>query len=110
MKKIKLEHIDKLRKWKKSWINIGSRWIPHHLSQHEQETYNRALQYKFLEITIKDRVNLENIWQKVCISQTWRNYVLKKDSSTGNAEILLSDVILYTGETKLMKAKIKSLI
>lgn len=66
MTKIKLEHIDNLRRGKKSGAKIGSQGIPHHLYKYEEPKYERALKYKFLEITIKDRVNLRNLWQKVC--------------------------------------------
>ena len=110
MAKIKLEHIDNLRRGKKSWIKLGSRWIPHHLYKYEEQKYNRALKSKFLEVTNKERENLENLWQKVCIVQWWRNYVLKKDTITWNAEILLSDVIIHTWTLKKMKEKIKILI
>jgi len=72
MAKIKLEHIDNLRRGKKSWIKLGSRWIPHHLYKYEEQKYNRALKSKFLEVTNKERENLENLWQKVCIVQWWR--------------------------------------
>lgn len=69
MTKIKLEHIDNLRRGKKSGAKIGSRGTPHHLYKYEEEKYKRALKYKFLEITSKDRVNLKNLWQKVCMAK-----------------------------------------
>lgn len=67
MTKIKLEHINNLRRGKKSGAKIGSRGTPHHLYKYEEPKYERALKYKFLEITTKDRVNLKNLWQKVCL-------------------------------------------
>jgi len=78
MTKIKLEHIDNLRRWKKSGAKIGSRWTPHHLYKYEEVQYERALKNKYLEVTTKERVNLQNLWQKVCQAKKWKNYVPMK--------------------------------
>ena len=107
MTKIKLEHIDNLRRGKKSWSKIGSRWVPHHLYTYEEVKYERALKYKYLEITLKDRVNLKNIWQKVCIAKWWENYTLIKDSENWSAQILLNDAELQSWEMKTMKQNIQ---
>lgn len=110
MTKIKLEHIDNLRKWKKSWAKNGSRWVPHHLYKYEEEKYKRALKYKYLEITKKDRVNLQNLWQKVCLAKSWENYTLIKDVDSWTAKILLQDRVLEAWDTKTMKQLIKTYV
>lgn len=79
MTHIKLEHIDNLRRGLKSGVKIGSRATPHHLYKYEEEKYERALKNRFLEITDKDRINLENLWEKVCIAKDWENFILKVD-------------------------------
>ena len=65
--KLKLEHIDNLRRGKKSGSKIGSRGTPHHLFKHETFLYEKALKERYLTIDIKSRVNLKNLWSKVCI-------------------------------------------
>lgn len=79
MSKIKLEHIDNLRRGKKSGAKIGSRNIPHHLYKYEEEKYRRAMKYKYLEISNKERPNLKNIWTKVCSVQGWHYICLIKN-------------------------------
>lgn len=108
MQKIKLEHIDNLSRGKKSWANIGSRLTPHHLYKYEQEKYQRALKYKYLEITTKDRINLKNIWDKVCQAQKWENYILIKDAQTGQAEVYKNNSQMFIGDTNMAKKHIKS--
>jgi len=110
MTKIKLEHIDNLRRGKKSGSKIGSRWVPHHLYKYEESKYERALKYKYLEITSRERVNLKNIWQKVCLAKWWDNYTLVKNSDDGTAKILLNDAVIESGDTKIMKLIIKSYV
>ncbi len=110
MTKIKLEHIDNLRRWKKSGAKIGSRWIPHHLFKHEQILYQNALKNKYLEINSKSRVNLQNLWYQVYQAKWYRNYVLIKNTSQDTADILLDDAIIQSGSISDMKQKIKTLI
>jgi hypothetical protein len=108
--KIKLEHIDNLRRWKKSWAKIGSRWIPHHLYKYEEIKYNRALKYRYLEIDEKDRENLQNLWQKVCIAKWWKNYTLIKNTEFWIARILLSEKEIGSGNMENMKLTIKNYV
>lgn len=110
MPNIKLEHIDNLRRGKKSWSKTGSRWVPHHLYKYEEFKYERALKNKYLEINSKDRVNLRNLWQKVCLAKSWDNYTLVKDQESGTARILLQDRLMQDWDMKEMKQKIKQLI
>jgi hypothetical protein len=88
-KKMKLEHIDNLKKGKKSGTKIGSRGVPHHLFKYEEMKYERALKNRFLEITTKDRVNLQNLWEKVCIAKNWKNLRYIQSESQDYAEIFL---------------------
>jgi len=69
MKRIKLEHIERLSKGKRSGLNIGSRSIGHHLRPHERECYQRALKKGYLDIYDRDRDNLWHIWEKACLAQ-----------------------------------------
>ncbi|NDK10240.1 hypothetical protein GW846_05700 [Candidatus Gracilibacteria bacterium] len=108
--KIKLEHIDQLVRGNKSGINLGSRGVPHHLHTFEKMKYDRALKNKFLEITQKDRINLINVWSKVCQVKNWDNLMLIKNSETGNAEILKDGFPIKSGEIKVMKQLIKSYV
>lgn len=108
--KIKLEHIDNLRRGKKSGAKIGSREIPHHLYQYEEVKYTRALKNKYLEITNKERVNLRNLWEKVCIAKEWENYILVKDTQNGTAEILHNFHRVSYWKLKDMKQSLKELL
>lgn len=110
MAKIKLEHIDNLKRGMKSWSKIGSRWVPHHLYKYEKEKYDRALKYKFLEVTTKDRVNLKNLWEKVCIAKSWKNYTLEKDTAKSMATIYLNDKAIESWDIKNMKLTIKKYV
>jgi len=110
MSKIKLEHIDNLRRGKKSWAKIGSRWVAHHLYKHEQIQYERALKNKYLEINDKDRVNLRNLWEKVCHAKWWKHLVLLKSSTEDKAVVLLNEEEQKKGDKKSMKAFIKTSI
>lgn len=94
----------------KSGSKIGSRWVPHHLYKYEEPKYERALKYRYLEVTIKDRVNLKNLWQKVCLAKWWDNYTLEKDPESWSAKILLDDVIQKSGNMKDMKQLIKTYV
>ncbi len=107
---LKIEHIDRLSQGKKSWIQIGSRWVPHHLYQYEKIKYEHALKYKYLEITKKDRVNLINIWDKVCIAKWWHNLILIKDTESWIANILKDGFPIKSWETKEMKQMIKTYV
>jgi hypothetical protein len=89
MTHIKLEHIDNLRKGKASGAKIGSRKTPHHLYKYEEEKYERALKNKYLEIEQNERINLQNLWSKVCIAKNWKEYTLIKDIKNERGEILL---------------------
>ena len=110
MKKIKLEHIDNLRRWKRSGSQIGSRWVPHHLYQYEEVKYQQALKYKYLETTQKDRVNLLNLWQKVCLAKWWKNYTLIKNTETAHASILLDEREIQSWPMKEIKSLMKSYV
>lgn len=87
IKKVKLEHILRLSEWKKSGSKIWSRWVPHHLYPYEKIKLEKAFKNNFLEINSKDRVNLQNIWEKICLSQNWKNYILIKDFWTDSWEL-----------------------
>ena len=65
---------------------------------------------KYLEITNKDRVNLRNLWEKVCIAQWWKNYVLMKIHWEDRASLQKDDQEIQSWEIKAMKIYIKKLI
>jgi hypothetical protein len=110
MSKIKLEHIDNLRRGKKSWAKIGSRWTPHHLYKYEEVQYQRALKNRYLEVTTKDRDNLINLREKVCMAQWWTNYLLIKIHWEDNASVLRENAEIKKGEIKEMKIYIKKMV
>lgn len=110
MAKTKIEHIDNLARGLKSWAKIGSRWVPHHLYKYEVDKYNRSLKYKYLEVTEKDRVNLRNVWQKICAVKKWENYTLVKNTESWTAKILLNDKEIGHWDSKIMKLTIKSYV
>ncbi len=110
MTKIKLEHIDNLRRGKKSGAKIWSRGTPHHLYKYEEEKYKRALKNKYLEITTKDRVNLKNLWEKICLAKWWKNYILLKNTDTWQASILLNEEEVQNWDMKELKLLIKTYV
>jgi hypothetical protein len=110
MTHIKLEHIDNLRRGKASGAKIGSRKTPHHLYKYEEEKYKRALKNKYLEITTEERVNLRNLWEKVCIAKNWKEYILIKESLTWRGKIFLWTNFIKEGYLKEIKNTIKTLV
>lgn len=94
MKKIKLDHVERLSRGKRSGINVGSRSVGHHLRPFERAHYARALTKGYLEITEKDRVNLWHIWQKACIAQDWIFLLLIKDMCKAVGTIYQGDSAL----------------
>lgn len=110
MKKIKLEHIDNLRRGKKSWSQIWSRGILHHLYKYEELQYEGALKNKYLEVNDKNRVNLTNLWEKVCHAKWWKYLVLLKQTDEDSAIILQDEKEIQSGTKKEMKAYIKNYI
>jgi len=87
--KMKMDHIERLIRGKRSGINIGSRSIGHHLNQHELEDYKRALSKGFLELDVRARENLWNVWEKVCFVKGWDFYILEKDSKNDSSVLYL---------------------
>ncbi len=106
MTRIKLEHIDNLRRGKKSWARIGSRAVPHHLYKYEEEKFERAMKYKYLEISDKERPNLKNIWTKVCKVRKW-HYICLIKNEWDDMGILVYDDSVESWEKKLLKQKAK---
>ena len=109
MTKIKLEHIDKLTRWQKSGAKIGSRGIPHHLYLYEKIKYEQALKKWYLEINTQERVNLINIWEKVCEVKKQDCYILQKNMTNGTAEILKNFEIVFSWNLEETKKTIKKL-
>lgn len=99
MKKIELDHVERLSHGKRSGLNIGSRSVGHYLRPHERAAYQRALKKGYLDITEKDRVNLWHIWEKACVALQWSFLVLIKDSANGLGT-------LYEGNKLIEKTKL----
>ena len=106
--KIKEKHIERLAQGKKSGINIGSRAVAHHLYAHEKPKYQRALKYRFLSITHRDRINLVNLWEKLCVAKDWDCLVLK-NLGNGDAEIYKNQKLVQTSPLKEAKQTIKEI-
>ena len=110
MPKMKQEHIDKLTRGKKSGAKIGSRWVPHHLYQYEQEKLDRAMKYKFLHISNKDRVNLQNIWEKICAARKWDSIIIVTDSSSLISKLFINHQLIEEWPKKILKLKVKNYV
>jgi hypothetical protein len=110
MTKIKIEHIDQLTRGKKSGAKIGSRAVPHHLYLYEKIKYEQAMKRWYLEIETKERVNLTNIWQKVCEVKKQDCYILEKNMLDGSAHILKNFETIFKWTLQDTKQKIKELI
>ncbi len=104
---MKLEHIDNLSKWKKSGKNIWSRKVSHRLRNYERIKYELALKNDFLEIDISDRINLLNLWEKVCFVKKMDTIVLLK--SFDKSKIFYNKKVIFEGDLKLAKLKAKEL-
>lgn len=104
---MKIEHIDNLSRWKKSWSNIWSRLTPHRLKNYEKIKYELALKNNYLEIDVKDRVNLLNLWEKVCMIKKIDNIVLHKNIL--DWKILKNWKIVFFWNIKEAKLKIKKI-
>lgn len=87
MQKIKLDHVERLSRGKRSGANIGSRSVGHNLRPHERASYQRALSKGYLDITTRDRPNLWHVWEKACAASEWEFLVLMKDLQTDSATI-----------------------
>lgn len=101
--KIKIEHIDRLSRGKKSGINIGSRRIGHHLNKFEREIYERSLKKGFLDIDERSRENLFNLWEKVAITKDWKNIILVKSQDRTSGMVYVDGVEIFNGP--LIEAK-----
>lgn len=95
--KIKMEHIDRLSRGKKSGANIGSRKVGHHLHDFEREIYERSLKKGFLEVDERSRANLVNLWDKVCVAKGWKHVVVVKSADRVSGEVLLDKKQVFTG-------------
>lgn len=80
MKQIKLDHVERLSRGKRSGANIGSRLVGHHLRPHERTLYQKALKKGYLDISERDRDNLWHIWEKACLAQAIDFLVLIKQT------------------------------
>jgi len=110
MTHIKLEHIDNLRRGKKSWAKIGSRAVPHHLYQYEEEKLKRAMKYKYLEISNKERQNLVNIWEKVCLVKKWDVIIVQVETSKLRAILKKNNTLIMSGTKKEVKNYLKNYV
>ncbi len=110
MKRIKLDHVERLSHGKRSGINIGSRSVGHYLRSHERESYQRALKKGYLDITEKDRANLWHIWEKACLAMNWNFLVLIKDPEKDIGTIYQNNKIAGRDKLSNTKKKMKSLV
>lgn len=105
-----LKHIDRLVKGKKSGANIGSRNVGHHLFDHEKAIYQKAMKYKFLDITVKHRSNLKNVWKKVCEAQKWDMWILEKNMEKNTSVIYKNKQSVWSGSVSEGKSQIKEFV
>ncbi len=109
MKRIQLEHVDRLTRGKRSGMNIGSRAVGHHLRPHERATYQRALKKGYLDITQRDRDNLWHIWEKACLAQSIDFLVLIKETDKNIGTIFNNDKRIFEGNLSDAKHHIQQL-
>lgn len=102
MKKIELDHVERLSRGKRSGIRIGSRTVGHHLHPFERTLYQRALK--------KGRANLWHIWHKACLAQHVPFLVLVKRPSEGGACIYKNDQLIGQFPIKEAKKRIQYLV
>ena len=98
MKQLKLDHVERLSRGKRSGLNVGSRSVGHYLRPHERACYKRALKKGYLDITEKDRANLWHIWEKACLATQWKFLVLIKDTDNGVGTIYQDNKIISNRE------------
>lgn len=96
-KEITLDHVEKLSHGKRSGLNIGSRGVGHHLHAFEREMYERALKKGFLEVTVRSRKNLTNVWSKACLATGWNQVVLIKDADGVKVRVLVDEKVCFEG-------------
>lgn len=109
MKKVELDHVERLSYGKRSGINIGSRSVGHYLRPYERDKYQRALKKGYLDITEKDRANLWHIWEKACLAKGWDFLILLKDQTNGSATLYRNSAIIMQAELTDTKVRIKQL-
>ncbi|MFT4614864.1 MAG: hypothetical protein ACI9NT_002015 [Bacteroidia bacterium] len=109
MKRLELDHVERLSHGKKSGLNIGSRFVGHYLRSHERAAYKRALKKGYLDITERDRVNLWHIWEKACIATQCDFLVLIKDPENGLGTLYQNNEMIEEVELHEAKRKMKRL-
>lgn len=107
--KIKMEHVDRLSRGKKSGANIGSRKVGHHLHDFEREIYERSLKKGFLEVDERSRENLINVWDKVCIAKEWKHVVVIKSADRVSGEVLVDKIPVFSGSLHDSKKQAKEI-
>lgn len=110
MKRLQLEHVERLSRGKRSGLNIGSRSVGHYLRPHERAAYKRALTKGYLDITEKDRVNLWHIWEKACMATQQEFLVLIKQPNTGTASIYRENELVAKSEIEAAKKNIRAMV
>lgn len=92
---IKIESLENLIHWKKSWRNIWSRKVPHHLFKYEMQKYEIATKKWYLVVNHKDRENLLNIWDKYCKIKNIKNIICVKNFDLLTFSILVDNKEVY---------------
>lgn len=108
--KIKMEHIDRLSRGKKSGINIGSRRVGHHLHSFERDIYERSLKKGYLDIDERSRDNLFTLWEKVALAKDWKNIVLIKSKDRLLARVYIDKKEVFSGTLQESREYVKELI
>lgn len=82
--------------------------MPHRLKPYEKEKYQRALKYKYLEIHENERINIINIWDKVCESQNWKKVIFIKNNLIWSIEV--NNEIIFSWDISQAKKILKTIV
>ena len=108
MPRFKEKHVERLLKGKRSWKNIGSKSMPHHLLPHERKKFDIAIKKRFLVVDSRERINVRNNWDKYCESKKWLHIVITHYIGKGTLYVDNDDIT--HGDLKGLKLLAKSIL
>lgn len=101
-----LDAISDLSKGKKSNLKIGSRSTPHRLRQEERKLLEAALKKGFLEVQPWSRVNLINIYKKICHYQNTKAVICQHNNTSSSVMVITNADHSLTDDGNMVESKI----